>query len=117
MSAEYIPSARDAVVAYFGQNSSGNLRCYCVRCNDESPLSDASRIYGDLSYPEPISLAVGHWGSEDSAEACDVCRVTLLSLSRQCQSEHDAQQAEWARGPITHVVECGIRGAVRCRIY
>lgn len=117
MSETYLPSARDSVIAYFGRNASGNLRCYCVRCHDTTPLTNASRVYGDLSYPEPRSLLVGSWGSEDTCESCDGCRVSLLSLSRQCQSEHDAQQAEWSRGAVTHLVEYGVPGTVRCRIY
>jgi hypothetical protein len=114
---EYIPSARDAVVAYFGRNARGNLRCYCVRCNDTDPLTDAHKVYGDCSAPEPTSLAVGHWGSDDTCEACEACGIALVALSKACQSEHDAQQARWARLPITHVVEMGMVGAVRCRIY
>lgn len=117
MTEQYISNARDAVVAYFGRNPAGNLRCYCVRCNDAEPLSDAAKVYGDLDTPEPLSLAVGHWGTVDTCEACDACSVSLRELSRRCQAEHDEQQARWARAPITHVVEMGMLGMVRCRIY
>jgi hypothetical protein len=102
---EYIPSARDAVVGYFGRNSSGNLRSLCVRCNDATPLTDTSRIYGDL------------YVSGGPDRSCDTCSVTFLSLSEQCQRDHDDQQSRWAKLPITHVVEMGMIGAVRCRIY
>ena len=111
MSAAYIPSARDAVIAYFGRNHLGFLRCYCVRCNDLTPLASADRIYGDLYVP------TGPDGRAEDSQECDACGVQLLDLSRACQAEHDAQQAEWARGPVTHVVEMGMVGAVRCRIY
>ncbi len=117
MTERYIPTARDAVIAYFGRNPAGNLRCYCVMCNDAEPLAQASAVYGDPGASEPASLAVGHWGSADTCEACEACGVSLRALSRRCQEEHDAQQARWARGPITHVVEMGMVGAVRCRIY
>lgn len=117
MTETYIPNARDAVVAYFGRNTQGNLRCYCVRCNDASPLTDASKVYGDLDGPEPVSLARGHWGSDDTCEMCEACYVPLLHLSRECQREHDEQQERFRRGPITHVVEMGMVGAIRCRVY
>lgn len=111
MSETYIPNARDAVVAYFGRNARGNLRCYCVRCNDESPLTNASKIYGDLY------VALGDRDRAYDEDRCDVCGVTLLQLSQMCQAEHDEQQARWARGPITDLVEYGVRTSPRCRIY
>ena len=117
MSETYIPRARYAVVAYFGRNASGNLRCYCVRCNDTAPLTDASKVYGDLTMPEPISLAVGHWGTDDTCEACEACGVTLLSLSQACQREHEEQQERFRRLPCVGLLEYGILGAIRCRVY
>ena len=111
MSASYIPSARDATIAYFGRNPHGFLRCYCVTCNDSSPLTDAHRVYGDLYVP------TGPNGRAEDGQECDACGVQLLDLSRRCQADHDAQQREWARGPVTHVVEMGMVGSVRCRIY
>lgn len=117
MSETYIPNARDAVIAYFGRNASGNLRCYCVRCNDESPLTDARPVYGDLNYPEPLAHGRGSYDSWDTCDQCEVCWTSLRSLSESCQREHDEQQARFARGPITHVVEMGMVGQVRCRIY
>ena len=114
---KYIPSARDAVVAYFGRNTAGNLRCHCVRCCDEHPLTDASKVYGDTDQPEPMTHGRGSYGSWDTCDQCEVCWTSLRQLSRMCQAEHDEQQARWARGPITHVVEMGVPGMVRCRIY
>lgn len=104
---KYIPSARDAVVGYFGRTSSGNLRAQCVTCNDKYPLTDTRPIYGDLYVSDGPSVD----------RSCDTCSVTFLALSEQCQREHDDQQARWARLPVTHVVEMGMVGAVRCRIY
>lgn len=117
MNEPYVPSARDAVVAYFGRNLSGNLRCYCVRCNDSEPLTDASKVYGDLDQPGPLTHGRGSYGSDDTCDQCEVCWVSLLELSQRCQVEHDEQQARFARGPITHVVEMGMVGAIRCRVY
>lgn len=107
----YIPSARDAVVGYFGRNPAGNLRAYCVCCNESEPLQDAARVYGDLY------VSTGPLGSLEADEVCDGCGTAFLVLSEACQAEHDAQQAEWARGPLTHVVEMGMVGQVRCRVY
>lgn len=117
MNEAYIPNARDAVVAYFGRNNAGNFRCYCVTCNDKSPLTDAAKIYGDCDQPEPMTYGRGSYGSDDTCDQCESCWTSLLSLSQRCQQEHNDQQARWARGPITHVVEMGMVGAVRCRIY
>lgn len=111
MSETYVPGARDAVVAYFGRDARRNLRCYCVRCNDAAPLTDASKVYGDLYVSE------GDVESMPDEDVCDACGVALLELSRMCQREHDEQQARWARKSITHVVEMGMVGDVRCRIY
>lgn len=113
---EYIPSARDAIVGYFGRTASGVLRSYCVTCNDKLPLGGydghgPDRVYGDLY------VASGRLDRMTEDGACDECGVTFLSLSESCQREHDEQQTRWARGPITHVVEMGMVGAVRCRIY
>jgi hypothetical protein len=117
VSEEYTPNARDAVVAYFGRNASGNLRCHCVRCNDTSPLTDASKVYGDLDQPEPFAHGRGSYGGWDTCERCEVCWTSLLRLSQLCQQEHDDQQARWSRGPVHHVVEMGLVGQIRCRIY
>jgi len=117
MSEQYIPNARDAVIAYFGRNQAGNLRCYCVRCNDSEPLTDAVKVYGDLDQPEPLTHGRGSYGSWDTCDQCEVCWTSLLELSRRCQAEHDEQQKRFARGPITHVVEMGMVGAIRCRVY
>jgi len=114
---EYIPSARDAVVGYFGRNSSGNLRWQCVTCNDKHPLTDTSRIYGDLYVSGGPDLGPGSTDRIDDLRRCDTCSVTFLSLSEQCQRDHDDQQSRWAKLPVTHVVEMGMIGAVRCRIY
>ena len=117
MGEAYIPNARDAVVAYFGRNASGNLRCHCVRCNDAAPLTDANAVYGDLDQPEPLTNGRGSYGSWDTCDQCEVCWASLLELSRACQREHDEQQARWARGPVTDLVEYGTRTSPRCRIY
>ena len=117
VSETYIPNARDAVIAYFGRNHTGNLRCYCVRCNDAEPLTDASKVYGDLDQPEPLTNGRGSYGSWDTCDQCEVCWVSLLSLSQSCQQEHDEQQERFRRGPITHVIEMGMTGAIRCRVY
>lgn len=114
---EYIPSARDAIVGYFGRNSSRNLRSLCVTCNDRHPLTDTSRIYGDLYVSDGPDLGPGTIDRMSPDGRCDICGVTFLSLSEQCQREHDEQQARWSRLPVTHVVEMGMVGAVRCRIY
>ena len=106
MSEPYIPNAREAVIAYFGRDTRGNLRCYCVTCNDASPLASAHKVYGDLIADET-----------HGNEACDGCGVELLKLSQLCQAEHDAQQAKWAKQPITALVEYGIAAFPRCRIY
>ncbi len=117
MSEAYIPNARDAVIAYFGRNPAGNLRCYCVTCNDAEPLTDANKVYGDLNYAEPLAHGKGSYDSWDTCDQCEVCWVSLLSLSQSCQREHDEQQARFRRGPITYVVEMGMPGAIRCRVY
>lgn len=115
---EYIPSARDATVGYFGRDSLGRCRAQCVTCCDTAPLTDTQRIYGDLYVSDCTGLtAVWPHCRANSDGACDACSVTFLSLSESCQREHDEQQARWARGPVTHVVEMGMVGAVRCRIY
>lgn len=108
----YIPSARDATVAYAGWTPDRRYRCYCVRCHDDTPLTDAARVYGDLYVAEPSPL-----GSVDDGERCDRCDVALLDLSRQCQADHDAQQARFARQPVHALVEYGIPAAIRCRVY
>jgi hypothetical protein len=107
----YIPNASQATVGYFGRNHGGNLRAYCVKCNDTQQLAEAARIYGDLY------VASGPLETMAPEDECDECGVTFLSLSQACQAEHEAQQAEWSRQPITHVVEMGMVGDVRCRIY
>jgi hypothetical protein len=114
---KYIPSARDAVMGYFGRDPSGHLRQQCVTCCDAAPLTDSSRIYGDLYVSDGPDLGPGTIDLMNSDGACDMCGVTFLSLSEQCQREHDEQQSRWARLPVTHVVEMGMVGAVRCRIY
>ena len=112
MSDAYIPNTRDATIAWFGRNPAGNWRQHCCRCNDDTPLTEAARVYGDLYVAEPAPE--GHVAPSD---VCDVCGVTLLALSQSCQAEHDAQQARWARGPVTGLVEYGITAFPRCRIY
>jgi len=119
MTEAYIPNARDATVGFFGRTSGGVLRCYCVTCNDKSPLGSygpggtigPDRIYGDIYVP------TGEHNRVADDERCDSCGVTFLTLSEMCQREHDEQQARWARGPVTALVEYGIRAGVRCRIY
>lgn len=98
---KYIPNARDAVVGYC--DKLGYVRC--VTCCDRlgTEMRRGHEVYGDLV--------------DTTESACDSCGVTFLALSESCQREHDEQQAKWARGPITHVVEMGMVGAVRCRIY
>ncbi len=113
----YIPNARDAVIAYFGRNADGNLRCHCVRCNDTSPLTDARKVYGDTNIPEPLTYGRGSYGNWDTCDQCEMCWTSLLALSQSCQREHDEQQARFARGPITHVIEMGMVSDIRCRIY
>ena len=114
---QYIPSARDAVVGYFGRNSAGYCRSHCVQCNDKYPLTDTNRIYGDLYVSDGPDLGPGTIDRMTPDGQCDTCGVTFLSLSEQCQREHDEQQARWSQLPVTHVVEMGMLGAVRCRIY
>jgi hypothetical protein len=110
---QYIPNARDAVIAYFGRTSYGALRVHCVRCNEVSPLADASKVYGDLYVAEPAPV-----GQCDDGEECDMCRVRLLALSQACQQEHDEQQARWARvARPTVMIEYGVPAAIRCRVY
>lgn len=106
-------SARNSVVGYFGRDSNGNLRAQCVCCLDKEAPSEAERnpIYGDLY------VASGPRDRVEADEACETCGVTFLSLSERCQAEYEEQQAEFARGPITHVTEMGMPGFVRCRIY
>lgn len=119
MTEAYIPNARDATVGLFGRNSSGLLRAHCVTCNDRDPLqAEIQRIYGDL-YVQDTGRENSPHGIDrmNSDGRCDLCKVTFLSLSERCQAEHDDQQARWARLPVTHVVEMGMIGAVRCRIY
>ena len=113
----YIPNARDAVIAYFGRNASGNLRCYCVTCNDKSPLTDAHKVYGDLDFAEPLTNGRGSYDSWDTCDQCEVCWTSLLKLSQMCQREHDEQQARFARGPTLALVEYGVTAAIRCRVY
>lgn len=104
MSETYVPTPRDAVIAYFGRNEAGNLRCYCVRCNEAAPLTEPSKIYGDLSY--------------DTSDQCESCLASLLALSQACQREHDEQQARWARTSApTVLIEYGIPAAIQCRVY
>ena len=111
MSETYIPNARDAVIAYFGTTSWGAYRVRCVVCCDADPLANPAKVYGDLFVPS------GPENRAEDAETCEACGVSLLSLSQSCQREHDEQQARFARGPITHVVEMGMTGAIRCRVY
>lgn len=113
MTDEYIPSARNAIVAYFGRNAAGNLRTHCNSCIDKGHvLTDASKIHGDLYIP------TGDRSLAEEDECCEVCGVALLALSRSCQQEHDEQQARWARASrVDHLLEYGIAGAVRCRVY
>jgi hypothetical protein len=115
----YIPSARDATVGFYGHTGYGT-RARCVRCNDKNPLIDDAhrqRIYGDLYCSQAEYCDQWHIDRIEACCACEMCGATFLALSRQCQREHDEQQARWVRGPITHVVEMGMPGAVRCRIY
>lgn len=112
MSEAYIPSARDATIAYFGGTPDGRWRCYCVRCHDENPLREPARVYGDGYIAEPARESRTGEGEE-----CDLCGVSLAWLGEQCQREHDEQQARWARGHVTALVEYGIPTAPRCRIY
>jgi hypothetical protein len=114
---QYIPRARDAVVAYFGRNTAGNLRVHCITCCDEHPLTDPRKVYGDLDQPGPLTHGRGSYGSDDTCDQCEVCWTSLLKLSQMCQAEHDEQQARWSKGPITHLVEYGVTAAPRCRIY
>jgi hypothetical protein len=109
MSEAYIPSARQSVIAYCGYTTDGRYRRFCVTCCDASPLTDAHKIYGDLYTPGPENVS--------DRDDCECCGVSLLSLSQQCQREHDEQQARWARGPVLALVEYGIPAAVRCRVY
>jgi hypothetical protein len=44
---QYIPSARDAIVGYFGRNEHGYYRAKCLRCNDQAPFTNTAPIYGD----------------------------------------------------------------------
>jgi hypothetical protein len=114
---EYIPNARDATMGFYGQTGYG-YRARCVRCHDKHPLvSNVQRIYGDLYCSEAKECDAWHIDRVDAGYACELCGVTFQALSEQCQREHDEQQARWARLPVTHVVEMGMVGAVRCRIY
>lgn len=97
----YVPHARDAVVAR--TNRLGVVAC--VTCLDRRPDPTLTEpVYGDLHPTDPN-------------EYCAGCGTTLLSLSESCEREHQEQQARWAKGPITHVIEMGVVGPVRCRIY
>lgn len=101
MSERYIPHACDAVIAYCDATG----RVHCVACCDRLSLEMPAdhRVYGDI---------------HDSTESnCDTCGQSLLSLSLSCEREHDEQQARFAKGPVTHLVEMGMIGMVRCRIY
>lgn len=109
---KYIPSARDAVIAFFGRNAVGHLRCYCATCNDTAPLSNAAKVYGDLY------VATGEVSRIDEGGECDACGVALLSLSQSCQREHDEQQTRWARMARPSVlIEYGVPAFIRCRVY
>src|SRR5262245_15594376 len=70
---KYIPSARDAVVGYFGRNASGKLRAQCVTCNDKYPLTDTSRIYGDLYVSDGPDLGPGTIDRMSADGNCDTC--------------------------------------------
>jgi len=108
----YIPNARDAVIAYCGWNEAGCYRAYCVTCHDKAALKDPRKIYGDLY------VAEGPLDRMDDGDKCDWCGVTFLSLSQRCQLEHDEQQRQWSRvSRPTVLLEYGIPGDVRCRIY
>lgn len=110
----YIPNARDAVVAFCGWTDEGTYRAYCVTCHDKTPLKEHERgkIYGDLYVSE------GPLDRVDDGDRCDRCGVTFLSLSQRCQAEHDEQQRQWARySRPTVLIEYGIPGAIRCRVY
>ncbi len=113
MSDHYIPNARDAVIAYVGGNTSGRYRLHCCTCLTEHPLASAQRIYGGDYY-----VSEGPWDRASEADQCDICGVTLQSLSERCQREHDEQQARWARTAApTMLVEYGVQAAIRCRVY
>lgn len=116
----YTPSARDAVIAYFGRNAQGNLRQFCVRCNDVAPLTGDEcragphKIHGDLITDGDLTQRV------EDGEACDCYGVTFLQLSTMCQQEHDEQQARWSRkskADSNVLIEYGVRALIRCRVY
>lgn len=111
MTETYIPSARDTIIAYHGRSPAGGWRTRCVTCMEIESLAHASPVYGDLYVPD------GPDGRVPEGEECEMCGSSLLAISRCAQDEHDAQQARFARLPVTHLVEYGIPGAVRCRIY
>lgn len=104
-------NAKDSVVGYVGHNARGLFRALCVCCNDQFPLTDTAQIYGDLY------VASGPRDRMRVDEGCGACGATFAALSERCQSEYEAQQREFARSPVTHVVEMGMVGAVRCRVY
>lgn len=107
----YIPNARNSVIGLFGRNSHGWFRAKCVCCNDECPLTDSDKIYGDLY------VASGPRNRAEPEDCCDICGVAFIALSEQCQAEHDAQQLRFARQPIHVAIEYGIQTAIRCRVY
>ncbi len=101
---EYIPSARDTVIGFFGRNAAGNCRTYCARRHAACPLAAPERVWG------------GKPG--ESPETCDLCHISFETISAAVQSEHDAQQDEWARGlRVEYVLEYGVAPTVRCRVY
>lgn len=118
---KYIPSARDTTFGRFGRDSYGFLRQHCNNCHDKHPLAgydgrtEPDRIIGERDLD---SMGTDqNSGSVDVTDACDVCGVLFIEIAKQCQREHDEQQARWAKQPVTALVEYGIPAGVRCRIY
>jgi hypothetical protein len=111
MTEKYIPNARDQIIAYFGRNEAGNLRMYCTPCRSKHPLTDEHKVWGDRY------VSTGDIDRADEGDRCDVCGITLAELSIDAQAQHDDQQERFRRCPITHVIEMGMVGAIRCRVY
>jgi hypothetical protein len=120
----YIPAARDAVIAYFGRPAHGGagLRTHCNTCiaaghalHGYDGRAEPDKVHGDLL----TARSDGRDGDMlPDTEACDVCDVLLSTISAQCQAEHDAQQARWARiARPTVLIEYGIPAFIRCRVY
>lgn len=101
MDSTKLSPANWSIVAYFGRNADGNLRCYCTRCNNTAPLSGARQVYGDTN----------------SEDICDYCGASLRQISVACQADYEARQGLWSRGAVTHVIEQGLAGALRCKVF